>query len=75
MGGRTAIGDLADQIANMRFAHPRAVPVVELGNAQMKTKFGVKLRPLLKVLGWRNLEARPAESTQSDNALDDCLLF
>jgi hypothetical protein len=80
MGGRTAIGDLADQIATMRFANPRAVPVVELGAAQMKTRFGVKLRPFLKVIDWRNLEERPAEgapngSAQPGNALNDAIPF
>jgi hypothetical protein len=52
-GGRGAVSDLGDQIARMRFAHPSAVPVVELGAAPMQTKFGRKSKPLLKVIGWK----------------------
>ncbi len=61
-GGRGAVVDLADQIARMRFAHPGAVPVVELTYAPMTTRFGRKWRPLLKVMSWKNTgeQARPA---------------
>src|SRR6266516_2505880 len=41
-GGRSAVVDLADQIARMRFAHPNAVPIVELGATPMVTRFGRK---------------------------------
>ena len=52
-GGRAAVSDLADQIQRMRFAHPGAVPVVELRAAPMLTKFGRKSRPWFKVIEWR----------------------
>ena len=53
-GGRKAVGDLKSQIANVRFAYPGAVPVVQLASTMMKTAFGPKPRPEFKVIGWRN---------------------
>jgi hypothetical protein len=50
-GGRKAVGDLKSQIANVRFAHPGAVPIVQLGSAMMKTSYGLKPRPEFKVVG------------------------
>jgi len=41
----------------MRGKHPDAVPLVELGAAPMKTKFGNKSKPTLKVVGWQTTEA------------------
>jgi hypothetical protein len=51
-GGRAAVSTLRNQLANMRAAHPRAVPIVELGSGKMKTGFGPKAKPWLKVVGW-----------------------
>jgi hypothetical protein len=53
-GGRKAVGDLKSQISNVRYAYPGAVPVVQLGSTMMKTAFGLKPRPEIKVVGWRN---------------------
>jgi hypothetical protein len=44
--------NLADQIKRMRSKH--AVPLVELGAAPMRTKHGLKSKPMLRVVGWRN---------------------
>jgi hypothetical protein len=52
-GGRRAVGDLKQQIANVRMAHPRAVPLVQLASTMMKTRFGQKARPDFKIVGWR----------------------
>ena len=52
-GGRKAIGALKQQIANVRMAHPGALPLVQLASAPMKTRFGPKPRPDFKVVGWR----------------------
>ena len=52
-GGRRAVGDLKSQIANVRSAHPAAVPLVELAGTMMKTRFGQKPRPDFKIVGWR----------------------
>ena len=52
-GGRRAVGDLKQQIANVRSAHPAAVPLVQLASTMMKTRFGQKPRPDFKIVGWR----------------------
>jgi hypothetical protein len=52
-GGRDAVNNLGDQIARMRSAHPDAVPIVELGAAEMPTKYGRKSKPLFKIVGWK----------------------
>jgi hypothetical protein len=78
MGGRAAIGDLAEQIAVKRMGHPRAIPIVELGNATMRTKFGNKLRPHLQVIDWRNtVEPIGADGprTETEKVFDDEIPF
>jgi hypothetical protein len=56
-GGRSAIGDLKAQIANVRCAHPRALPIVKLTSGPMKTRFGSgKRKPRFEVVGWRGSE-------------------
>jgi hypothetical protein len=52
-GGRRAVGELKSMIANVRQAHPNAVPMVQLCSVPMKTRFGMKQRPEFKVVGWR----------------------
>jgi hypothetical protein len=64
-GGRKAVGDLKSQIANVRFAYPGAVPVVQLGSTMMKTAFGLKPRPEFKVVGWRNKGNAAVQLTHS----------
>jgi hypothetical protein len=51
-GGRRAIAELKSQIANVRSAHPMAIPMVALGSVPWKTKFGTKLRPQFNVVEW-----------------------
>jgi hypothetical protein len=51
-GGRGAVIDLADAIQRYRAARPGASPVVLLEAAAMKTKYGVKRRPVLKIIDW-----------------------
>jgi hypothetical protein len=53
IGGRRAVGDLKNQTRNVRLAHPGAVPVVELRWTMMKTRHGLKPRPLFEVVDWR----------------------
>ena len=74
-GGRKAIGALKQQIANVRTAHPGALPLVQLASAPMKTRFGPKPRPDFKVVGWRggkgdggtgNATLAPANDTDDD---------
>jgi hypothetical protein len=52
-GGRKAIGDLKNQIANVRRAHAAAIPIVRLESEMWKTKFGLKRKPLFRVIGWK----------------------
>jgi hypothetical protein len=52
-GGARAIADLRDAIETRRRLYgDGAVPVVELVSAPWKTRFGVKLRPAFKIVGW-----------------------
>jgi hypothetical protein len=52
-GGNIAIGNLNDQVSFMRRAQPDAIPVIALESREMPTKYGTKLRPHFKLLGWR----------------------
>jgi hypothetical protein len=52
-GGRAAAINLADQIKRMRgLGCASALPVVELGADKMPTKFGMKSKPLFKIVKW-----------------------
>src|SRR5215470_10242573 len=52
-GGRSAVVNLADQIKRMReLGRANALPVVELGAAPMPTKFGLKSKPVFKIVKW-----------------------
>ena len=53
-GGIDCVVNLADQIKRMRNTHLDAVPLVELGTAPMRTKHGLKSKPVLKVVGWKS---------------------
>jgi hypothetical protein len=50
--GRGAVIGLGDQIVRMRTARPGAAPIVEFHTAPYQTKFGRKMKPVLKVTGW-----------------------
>jgi hypothetical protein len=60
VGGRIAVAELKDQIALRRRVRPGACPIVELTTAQMKTRFGDRLRPSFKVVAWHEPEASAA---------------
>jgi len=51
-GGRTAIKELKQQIANVRRAHPSALPIVALGSVQWDTDYGRQWRPQFVVVDW-----------------------
>lgn len=57
--GREAVMLLGDQIKRIRTRHPGAVPLIELGAAPHKTKFGLKSKPVLKVIAWRSVGDPP----------------
>jgi hypothetical protein len=44
-GGRRAVGDLANEIAKVRCAHPGAIPLVSLSSEMMPTKMGPRPKP------------------------------
>jgi hypothetical protein len=52
-GGRSAVNDLADTITRMRRVRPGVVPLIELHAAPMRTQFGKKSKPLLKIVDWQ----------------------
>jgi hypothetical protein len=52
-GGRKAVSDLKGQIANIRYSHPTAIPVVKLDVEKWKTRFGLKPKPLFRVVDWK----------------------
>jgi hypothetical protein len=55
-GASIAVADLKDAIKWMRAMRgDNVVPLIELANKPMKTKYGQKLRPYFKVAEWRNL--------------------
>jgi hypothetical protein len=89
-GGRRAVSDLGDQIARMRLVHADAVPVIELQAADMPTRYGVKSRPLFKIVAWnsaaakaageavpaeRQITAQDAEQEISQREMDDQIPF
>jgi len=52
-GGAVAIADLANAIEmRRRLYEDGAVPIVELGTAPWKTKWGMKIRPAFHIVGW-----------------------
>jgi hypothetical protein len=65
-GGRTAIGELKSQIANMRIVHASAVPVVRLCSEPMKTRFGRKPKPMFQVVDWRRTDTTSPPTQQPD---------
>ena len=48
----------------MRTTYPDAAPIVELRAVEMPTRFGRKSKPALKVVGWKNANARPTETAK-----------
>jgi hypothetical protein len=61
-GGRGAVADLGDSIMRMRRVHPEAQPIIELQAAKMPTDFGMKSKPVLKIVSWATVDvgATPA---------------
>ncbi len=50
--GRSAVNGLASQIVRMRVTRPGINPVVELDSAPHQTKYGRKMKPVLRIVGW-----------------------
>jgi hypothetical protein len=60
VGGRIAVAELKDAIALRRRVRPGCCPIVELATKTMKTRFGDRLRPFFKIVGWHEGEVQPA---------------
>jgi hypothetical protein len=45
--------ELLDQIVSMRRLQPGAVPIVRLGSTSFPTQYGVRQRPMLRIVGWQ----------------------
>ena len=77
VGGLMSVAELGQQIAGMRqLKGAEALPVIELDVQAFKTKFGLKKRPELRVVGWKaaNNESVPALANLSDEP-DDAIPF
>jgi hypothetical protein len=54
-GTHIAVDNLRTRVKDMRFMRGETVlPVVELSNKPMKTRYGQKLRPEFKIISWRD---------------------
>jgi hypothetical protein len=54
VGGMMSLAELGQQIAGMRqLKGAEAIPIIELGVQPFKTKFGMKKRPALDIVGWK----------------------
>jgi hypothetical protein len=58
IGARIAVSELKDAIKLRRRARPGCFPIVELSTMKMKTRFGERLRPHFKVVGWHDPEVQ-----------------
>jgi hypothetical protein len=67
-GGRSAVGDLANQIARVRRAHPGAIPLVSLASEMMPTKTGDRPKPYFRVIEWRPGKEGGSVPPPPDNA-------
>jgi hypothetical protein len=54
-GQRICIGQFSEQVEVMRRLRGNVLPIVRLGNKPMKTKFGLRLRPHLEIVAWRQI--------------------
>jgi hypothetical protein len=55
-GARLAVQKLAGQVNNMRvFRGANVVPIIKLDAKQMKTNYGLKMRPSFEIVDWREL--------------------
>jgi len=72
VGARIAVDELKDRVSDKRFmlANNTVLPLVELPCTPMKTRFGGKMRPEFKTVGWRSfggtLEPPPPTKLLSD---------
>jgi hypothetical protein len=51
-GGRSSVDDLDNAMRNARRIRPEVVPLVSLESQEMPTRYGMKSRPLFRILDW-----------------------
>ncbi len=82
IGARIAVENLRDRMRSMRALRGvNVVPVIELANKPMKTRFGGKMRPEFKIMDWREfgggapavpqLEHAPIKSVAAPTASEE----
>jgi hypothetical protein len=64
-GGRDAVVNLGDAVARMRSAHPDALPIVALESAPMSTRYGLKSKPVFKVVAWKGTDREVQELSEA----------
>jgi hypothetical protein len=69
LGGKIAVEEVVDAIQSMRRFRPGASPIVTLGTKFMKTKFGGRQRPFLKIVHWDQLNLDDDDGQPSQAAL------
>jgi hypothetical protein len=72
VGGMMSVAELGQQIAGMRqLKGAEAIPIIELDVQPFKTKFGMKKRPALNIVGWKvaNTEAPRTITRDPDDEL------
>jgi hypothetical protein len=74
-GTIACVDELVVKVKKARTLDPRAAPIVVLSSRIMKTKFGQRLRPCLKVVGWqppiKSLSSPGTPSLPSPNGSND----
>jgi hypothetical protein len=74
VGAHIAVSELKDRLADKRFmlVDDTVLPVVELSSKPMKTRYGVKMRPEFRVVGWRSTGGTPRlEPPPTEKVLQD----
>jgi hypothetical protein len=59
-GGWVARDELLEQIKSMRMMKPGALPIVRLASTSFKTKFGLRKRPMFRIVGWQQPKTEAA---------------
>jgi hypothetical protein len=68
VGGRTAVGEITQQICNIRSAHPGAKPIVQLGSTKWRVRKMDLMRPQFHVVDWIKGPERNPPQQLIDNA-------
>jgi hypothetical protein len=70
-GGRSAIDDLKNAVRNARRLRPGVVPMISLEWQVMRTQFGMKSKPYLKIVDWNIPGAEVTAITHDSAGMND----